>query len=341
MNNNTALRLKCFKRIKSEISVLDFGHVNYFVGKNGSGKTSILNAISYLNDGSNSRHFFIKDSLVELEINGRKQWITWNDGDLNKTSHQGDLNLQIIFQKEQVSEKGANGVSALDFSYNDIKKYHFDYINKTLHYLGLEQLTVERIIKNDDPWDNSVGKRIFRHRGDTINPHFLSSGLKSFNNINHSISKGIENIKDRVLSPVDAILIILEEPENNLHPDLHKKIPRFIQKFIGDQEDDIKSKLYFFISTHSPFVVSSASNFKNHKFYLVDDGYLLSSSLEKSNQSSGVVGRDCAHLISIMLGGDVTDLGYPENYCILEEYSLQKILENSLEERSSKLSITI
>ncbi len=30
-----------------------------------------------------------------------------------------------------------------------------------------------------------------------------------------------------------------------------------------------------------------------------------------------------------MLGADITDIGYPENYCILEEYSLQLILDDA------------
>jgi len=34
-------------------------------------------------------------------------------------------------------------------------------------------------------------------------------------------------------------------------------------------------------------------------------------------------------VVGQVLGGDVTDLGYPENDCILEEYSLQVILKNA------------
>ena len=318
-----------FKRIGAEIEILDFGNVNYFVGKNGSGKTSILNAITYLNDGLNSKHFFNRNSKVEFHIGIKNKYIVWNEQDPNKTSHSGNMNLTIYVPKDQENEKGANGVSKIDFSYREIQKFQFEKINDTLSYINQSPMKAKRVIDNDDPWDSSIGKRKFYHCDNEVNPDFLASGVKSLNKLRYFISSCASNIERGAHHNADAILIIIEEPENNLHPDLQKVVPKIFHDFIDGLSENIRSRIHFFISTHSPFIISAASNFDNSKFYLLDEGLLIDKNFTRNYKSSGLNGGECAQLVSVMLGCNVTDLGYPENYCILEEYSLQVILESA------------
>lgn len=65
------LIIKSFKKVHEEIQIENLSQVNYFVGKNGSGKSSVLNAMSYLYDGGNSKHFFTKDSIVEFQVESK------------------------------------------------------------------------------------------------------------------------------------------------------------------------------------------------------------------------------------------------------------------------------
>jgi predicted ATP-dependent endonuclease of OLD family len=69
---NMSLKLKNFKRIRNEVLFTNFGKYNFFVGKNNSGKSSILNALTLINDGTNSKRFFSKDSIAELSYNNIK-----------------------------------------------------------------------------------------------------------------------------------------------------------------------------------------------------------------------------------------------------------------------------
>lgn len=80
---NPTLRIKNYKKISEEIYLKDFSQVNYIVGKNSCGKSSILNALSHLKDGSNSRRFFTKDSVVEFSIGEKKRFIAWEDKNKN------------------------------------------------------------------------------------------------------------------------------------------------------------------------------------------------------------------------------------------------------------------
>jgi len=327
----TEFRIKRFKRINDEIVLKDFDRVNYFVGKNASGKTSVLNALSFLNDGTNSRHFFNKDSIVELFINGKKQFLLWEDvqKNPNNASHQGNLNLQIILTEHPIGEKGANGVRTLPIlKYDNVGKEQLEFLNQTLSLLQIKPVVAERIINNEDPWDNSVGTRIFKQEQAILNLQFLSDGVKSLNSIRHWLTKSISNLQDAERRSCDAIFIILEELENNLHPELQKKIPLLLNDFVNSQELYIKEKLFVYVSTHSPFIIGSCSNFSNQKVYLFNEGMLSDLSQSAITSSDGFKGGECAWVVSQMLGSDVTDLGYPENYCILEEYSLQVILEH-------------
>ena len=325
----TEFRIKRFKRINDEIILKEFDKVNYFVGRNASGKTSVLNALSFLNDGTNSRHFFNKDSVVELTVNGKKQYLLWEDvqKNPNNASHQGNLKLQIVLTEHP--EKGANGVRTLPIlKYDNVGKEQLEFLNQTLSLLQIKPVIAERIINNDDPWDNSVGTRIFKQEEAILNLQFLSDGVKSLNSIRHWLTKSISNLQDAEKKSCDVIFIILEELENNLHPELQKKIPLLLDDFVNNQEPYIKEKLFVFVSTHSPFIIGSCSNFHNQKVYLFNEGMLSDLSQSSISSSDGFKGAECAWVVSQMLGSDVTDLGYPENYCILEESSLQVILEH-------------
>jgi predicted ATP-dependent endonuclease of OLD family len=328
---NTELTLKDFKRIEEHIQLRNFNQVNYFVGKNASGKSSILNALSYLNDGSNSRHFFTRHSTVDFKLGSKNQFIVWEDEKINpnNVSHKGNLILKIFTPENGGIEKGANGVYKPKFIFDNIGKAQLDFINQVSEKLNLNSLKAERIINNNDPWSSEVGTRVFKDKDKTVNLLFLSQGLKTFMDLSYVITQAFGSLKEDEKHSVDAIFFIFEEPENNLHPELQKKVPDFFHEVISGLDQILKEKIYFFVSTHSPFVISAAAKYPNQKVYLIDNGSLLDIQRNTVNFSDGYSGAECAWVVGQMLGSDITDLGYPENYCILEEYSLQLLLEDS------------
>ena len=285
-----------------------------------------MDAISHLNDsGGSSRRFFSKESVVRFNLDSHFQEIIWNDDDPNKTKRNGDLNLRIFLAVDDV-EKGAD-TSKFKFDYENIFEENFSFFNKTISYLGLPKIEVKLLVNEKDIWNIANGTRIFKENDKEIELRYFAQGYKSFNDLRFYILEAIKN--HDALIPLGGFLnpfiVIVEEPENNLHPDLQKKIPNFLDEL----SKEIKHPIFFFVSTHSPFVISSASKFENQKTFLIDDGALIDLEGNKILKSSGLSANQCAVIVSKMLGADVTDIGYPENYCIIEEYSMQVILNDA------------
>ncbi|TCN50007.1 hypothetical protein D0809_24060 [Flavobacterium circumlabens] len=324
---NISLKLKNFKKISSQIELKDFDRVNYFVGKNGSGKSSILNALSFLNDETNATHFFKIDSVVNLQINEKEHKLVWINTNPNHVEKRASLNIELYVFDDNGNEKGANGIFRHKFNYDSVGKDQLNFINETANYLGFTPIKAERIIDNNDPWSDDVGKRVFKQDEVLLNLNFLSQGFKAFNDIRSIILNFTSNINTKQISNTDAIFVIIEEPENNLHPELQKKVPNYFDQILNEIPLEIRDKIFFFVSTHSPFLIGSSANYENQKVYLISDGSPMDLELKKTNISSGYNGIQCSWIVAQMLGSDITDFGYPENYCILEEYSLQLILE--------------
>ena len=323
-----------FKRIIEPVTFKELSTVNYFVGKNGSGKSSALNALTYLGDprdASNSRHFFNANSVVQFSIDalGSKKTnkLSWNEKNPNKVDSVFDLKLLIMLQGEQ-PEMGVNGIfrSQVDYQESGQTKGTISFLNETLKLLEFPAIKAQRVINNDDPWDDDVGKRSFTQNGVVINPFMLAKGIQAFNDFRFLLQQLTED--SRHPEQADAIIVVLEEIENNLHPDLQKKIPTFISNLIASLGKDLRDKVQFFVSTHSPFLVGKAADLPGQKIYLMDEGLLKDLDGTSIRKSVGFSGSGCAWIVGHMLGAEVTDLGYPENYCIVEEYSLFVILED-------------
>ena len=320
-------RVKNFKRITKEICLEDLQNVNYFVGENGCGKSSILNSLSYLNDDTNARIFFSNESVTKLTINNKFKQLRWEDTRTNNTFNEGDLVLKI-FIPDEIGEKGANGVTKYQSDYSNLHKERVEYLNRTLELLDLPVIAAKRIIDNDDPWSDHVGKRVFIQNEKEIEIKYMAKGIRAMNDLRMRLDAVVKKYSPSESEP-DAFIVILEEPENYLHPSLQKKIPIIINEFLLQVGEERRNKIFFFIATHSPFIIGASGEFGNQKTYLIKEGKLCDLHLKPLSNSKGYSGRECAWVVGQMLGADISDLGYPLNYCILEEYSLQVILENA------------
>ncbi|MCK7590932.1 AAA family ATPase [Subsaxibacter sp. CAU 1640] len=327
------LTIKKFKRIYDEIQFTNFAFINYFTGENSSGKTSVLNAISFLMDGSNSKHFFSSVSKVELIINGKIQNLIWNEKNPNRVEHQGELQPLIFYLVSNVEqEKGANNLGGHgkfdeNISIHDQKSTN-DF-NEFMKEFNLEEVTPKKFVNQSDPFDQDTGKLIFETGKGNINPHMLADGLKVLFNFKKRLKIWFDAIKsnDRIS------ILIIEEPETNLHPKLQKQIPEMLNNLYENLDIKVRDRTFFFISTHSPFIISSSARYANQKVYPLQNGKPLLIDFSKltyseTDVSEGYEGSQCAFVVGQMLGAEITDLGYPENYVILEEHSLQVILDN-------------
>jgi len=332
----TKLTLKKFKKVTSEITFNDFAFVNYLVGENGSGKTSVLNALSYLNDGGNSRHFFGKESIVDFSVNDKVAQLFWNINNPNKTENQSNLPLNIhLMISNGENEKGMNnlrGKAKIDSLIGIGDAVSLDRLNTFLEETGNSKLVAKKYIDQNDPFNQDNGRLIFESDSGTVDPTFIADGLRA----KHNFSKTIKEWIVAIDNTNSTNIFIIEEPENNLHPNFQKEIPNILNSIFEKINPEIAKTIFFFISTHSPFIITASSKYHNHKVYPLQNGKPLSIDFYKqswieTNESNGYKGSQCAYIVNKMLGADISDIGYPENYGILEEYSLQIILDSARE----------
>ena len=344
------LKIKGVKKIKKEITLENISTVNYLVGINGSGKTSVLDSLALLKDNSNSKNILNDESNIELFIGGKNIIKTIKPfGGIDYSSNVNQLKIVVSASSKNSSlETKTSGVTAYNPDLQELeqsstsssvfntrtinKKNIFDNFNKIIDFFGMEPLVFSVVRENE--WDEN-SKRVFSQEKEKISPSIMSSGLINLYDIHQQIYSIVSNIE--LVKNSDAIIFIIEEPENNLHPEMQKKIPHFLNKIIEDLSEEIKDKVKFFISTHSPFVLGQISNFSNRqKAYLLKDGMLSDAEENICESSNGIFGGKCAWLVGKILGAEITDLGYPENYCILEEASLEFILKTLSEKEILK-----
>lgn len=56
-------------------------------------------------------------------------------------------------------------------------------------------------------------------------------------------------------------VVALEEPENNLHPNLQKQLPQHLQSWV-DEKTSLSGQILIIVTTHSPFILKGASKHK-------------------------------------------------------------------------------
>lgn len=331
---NTKLTLKKFKKVTSEISLNDFAFVNYLVGENGSGKTSVLNALSYLNDGGNSRHFFGAESIVDFSVDNKVAQLFWNISNPNKTENRSNLPLNIhLMISNGENEKGMNnlrGKAKIDSLIGVGDAVSLDRLNTFLEETGNSKLVAKKYVDQNDPFNQDNGRLIFESDSGTVDPTFIADGLRAKHNFSKTIKEWILAIDNTNFTNI----FIIEEPENNLHPNFQKEIPHILNSIFEEINPEIAKTVFFFISTHSPFIITASSKYQNQKVYPLQNGKPLSIDYNKqswieTDESYGYKGSQCAYIVNKMLGADISDIGYPENYGILEEYSLQIILDSA------------
>ncbi len=82
----------------------------------------------------------------------------------------------------------------------------------------------------------------------------------------------------------------------------------------------------FFVTTHSPFIVSEM-NTAEQKAYLIENGATIGKNDIDNGENGFETPSEVLTLASNLLGIEEKDIGYPENFCIVEEYSLQILLD--------------
>jgi len=266
-----------------DVSLTDCGRINALVGKNNSGKSSILHAIDmaclalevnswdrfqpklqvkdlFKDAGTFSVDFKYEDN-TDIKITANPQFgpiksvdptdnqniksiLIWPDvgAGMHQRRHQTPHNII-----QQVENRNFNQVDSLQILYA-IKYYalreergltvqtYDELINEIKHYFP-DISDVE-----SDRTETDIATLTYEEYGEKIDILYSGSGLKHF--IDILLKATISNAK----------IILLDEPEMGLHPDLQRQFIDYLKKLAFEKNMQI------FIATHSPVLLNYADS---------------------------------------------------------------------------------
>jgi len=320
-----------FKIIESLV-INKLTNINYFIGENGSGKSSILELLSICLGHRSGNNGNIDDVF-------KKTYGTTNvfDGGIGKLKITIDNNVNLISEME--NKNGTiNFISEIN---PHDKNIQCDYYNPAIINPNImvpitpfmeSEITNEPYIDpifytNLKDWkmDDSKIKDFFNNiigmnQNEVINNNIsdirqLSTGYKSLLNLFlriHIFLEHIGNSKEK--------FFLIEEPEYGLHAKFQRLFSKTIEYF--------KSyNIQFFISTHSSVLINEAKKYNNSKIWFLKNGCTIDLNHNLNKGENGFLPFESVGFSASLMGIENEDFGYPENFCLVEESSIIELLK--------------
>lgn len=229
------------------LDIKDLGEINYFVGKNGSGKTLLMefisNYIKTLQENQPEFNNFLKEN---------------NSVVIDNTKAQGYLHAYQSFSFELTNQESTISGSII---------HEYELTHKLVDlFFGDEATFISTPYFGIKQGDNILGLKQ------------TPAGFQSLMNIwltvfiNYPFNK----------LPVFWFAAI-DEIDRHLHPKMAKMLPSLLNEMVETMKDHIlktqgvKSDFQFFLTSHSPFLVRAALQQDNHKIFHLENGKLKNS----------------------------------------------------------------
>ena len=309
----SSISIKGYKAINDNpgITLTHLAHVNYLVGENGSGKSSVIETLTKFDPAGNDkiRERFLMDFPIEFRIDEKI---------IDRYYHNnGGKKLFELHYFTGVAEGPSlsNGLSFIE-GYNSVA-HGFWGIPYAQSIEKLKKFNELRSILGLPPWSFTEPKSFMfgpiklsnqshpdiSENGVLIDVNMVATGLKQI--------IGFQNALNNIQKHSYAVdrLVLLEEPESYMHPRYQKLIPTVLTQF---------PNLQFIITTHSPFIISAAAKCEDQKVYLFNNGQVKQPEGFKPSRAKYVVGE--------MLGAQISDLT-PDKVIFVEEESVKRFLD--------------
>jgi len=289
------IKIENYKRISKPGVLLDrLALVNYMVGVNGSGKSSV---IDYLYDNFKEETMLLKDSLTSVEVVNLVDFNSTCQTE-NVTEKWKKIYLDLVEKDNIITLNLLGYSSSLEGEKRDWQILDMDILTGVFQILNeLAILDLENDIKLIKP--------------ENLEDEQLTGGENKIINIVYSILWSYKHKKSKI--------ILLDEPENHLHPTWQKKIPMILDYL------SINLNIQIFVATHSPFIISSCGELtdsKNtinkaigkeykptQKVYFLKEGRVAAKRGNISNKGrNGYWGVKVTQIASTMLGAGLMDL---------------------------------
>lgn len=279
-----SITIKNFKAIgENELTLNNLANVNYLVGPNGCGKSSVLEILLQTS--------LINEQNTELkykEYTSPLGFFHGIDRDLLRKLQVENLEINLISELKIDSKTvkykirnqkfeliGAFKTAILNFNslingekpyglLSSILKPNKNNIRAYIDGMGPGTIAMGLPICSEERWKNySILSINYQEEYYT---NLFSYGQSYF----HSVCYLLRSIFTQQLANKKNIemICIFEEPEKYLHPEYQKLIPLVFDSILNDFPN-----VKFIISTHSPFIISAAGEISDsQKVYLINGG---------------------------------------------------------------------
>lgn len=305
------IQIKGFRGFKDEVETVVFAYpyldsnikksgLNILVGKNCSGKSTILEAIklTLLNNHQNGLYITksMKQDNIDLFINSKI-----NGGNIKIETRQnyfakktninaGQPKMFIIPAKKNINSNELQfhnesiDTFLLNFSANDegINRRNYNQTNGSLNILTVIDSNREIRQKFDGIFNRFLPNtkwHLYRSESDGhgFTAEFTDeSGVSFFEGVGDGIITILYICVGLMLLETKEVdILIIDEPEVSLHPEIIKKLAEILSEYSMDNQ--------IIIATHSPYFVIWESIKKGGKFIrIVNDGKIKTFSLDNS-----------------------------------------------------------
>lgn len=301
MANPNISRLKIkVKNLPLDVELNTKSSIIYLVGKNGAGKSRFIDGLR------ESRGIVISnpDSRSKRSIPFR--YFDWGkfEGDFTKSIvkefKEENRTLELSGQKKVLFvEKASKGKVEVISGKRIRKDEVFEQpIRNDIEFEGVEHFS--QGTKKIHQMLNWMVK-------DSFGPPFYPANFKTYQ------------------AQLQLLIIGLEEPENSLHPQLQRELPKLLQAWIRNQK--VTNPILIVVSTHSPFVIKGASQYRDsQRIYGLEESGLIDliGKNDPVSASNGVSGSQSLIVANKMLGSGIGDF-FP-NPIIMAENSIIELL---------------
>lgn len=235
----------------TEATIRGISNINLIVGRNGAGKSRFLRNLESSLAGNPA--FYVR------YVSPERAGVFRADGNIqNAMEHNKDW-LRTSRSKNQVDNFKAASANLL----REIELAYLRRLQKTHHIrTDLDRnFQVDRLDKINQLFQNisiehDNSSYVFRSfSGDLIPPDEISSGESEAISLASEIMYFFETI-----NPTKFNLLLLDEPDVHLHPDLQARLANFIKQLLDDIPTDQKEAVAVCVATHStPLVCALAS----------------------------------------------------------------------------------
>lgn len=275
-NRINRIILKQFRGFEKESEINFKFPLSVVVGKNGSGKTTVLRMIQLLGKGNIPQNEFFEIDFDNGNLRGAEIEY-YIDGKYEKLCYLGKNRWSTDNEIEQVNVKTIRPkalVGAID------KSFLYDNIGKKVNKSNQVKYLIKQARKIQQSPENTAKKQrkfLSSKEVSEIN-YILQSDYEQINLIRHKFFGGtwattvlfkkksdgevfceynagsgeflVVNIVDQLLNVQDGSVVLIDEPEVSLHPGAQRRLLKFILTSI------IRKKIQVVISTHSREMVA-------------------------------------------------------------------------------------